>query len=129
MSAEVVCFKKLPNIIDKLSIEGAPPGVLGIWGEWLFIFRELGSMLIILGIQVALPKSKKKKNKEKPPFCLIFFLKILLLFAAFHLGLHCLPKYRFSLSYPGYKGTATNPAHSLHKSILCYEEEGPVSYG
>ena len=20
-----------------------PPGVLGIWGEWLFIFRELGS--------------------------------------------------------------------------------------
>ena len=21
----------------------APPGVLGIWGEWLFIFRELGS--------------------------------------------------------------------------------------
>ena len=61
MSAEVVCFKKLPNIIDKLSIEGAPPGVLGIWGEWLFIFRELGSMLIIWGIQVALPKSKKKK--------------------------------------------------------------------
>ena len=22
---------------------GAPPGVLGIWGEGLFIFRELGS--------------------------------------------------------------------------------------
>ena len=22
---------------------GAPPGVLGIWGERLFIFRELGS--------------------------------------------------------------------------------------
>ena len=21
----------------------APPGVLGIWGEWLFIFRDLGS--------------------------------------------------------------------------------------
>ena len=20
-----------------------PPGVLGIWGEWLFIFRDLGS--------------------------------------------------------------------------------------
>ena len=20
-----------------------PPGVFGIWGEWLFIFRELGS--------------------------------------------------------------------------------------
>ena len=24
------------------SLDGAP-GVLGIWGEWLFIFRELGS--------------------------------------------------------------------------------------
>ena len=24
-------------------IIGAPPGVLGIWGEGLFIFRELGS--------------------------------------------------------------------------------------
>ena len=22
---------------------GGPPGVLGIWGEWLFIFRDLGS--------------------------------------------------------------------------------------
>ena len=22
---------------------GNTPGVLGIWGEWLFIFRELGS--------------------------------------------------------------------------------------
>ena len=21
-----------------------PPGILGIWGEWLFIFRELGSI-------------------------------------------------------------------------------------
>ena len=20
-----------------------PPGILGIWGEWLFIFRDLGS--------------------------------------------------------------------------------------
>ena len=30
---------------DKLSINitMGPPGVLGIWGEWLFIFRELGS--------------------------------------------------------------------------------------
>ena len=22
---------------------GRSPGVMGIWGEWLFIFRELGS--------------------------------------------------------------------------------------
>ena len=30
---------------DKLSINitMGPPGVLGIWGEWLFIFSELGS--------------------------------------------------------------------------------------
>ena len=32
---------------DKIQVTGktkdGPPGVLGIWGEWLFIFRELGS--------------------------------------------------------------------------------------
>ena len=27
-----------------------PPGVLEIWGEGLFIFRELGSKLMVLGI-------------------------------------------------------------------------------
>ena len=27
----------------------APPGVLGIWGEWISIFRDLGALLIILG--------------------------------------------------------------------------------
>ena len=26
-----------------IEIEYGPPGVLGIWGEWLFIFRKLGS--------------------------------------------------------------------------------------
>ena len=58
-----------------------PPGVLGISGEWSFIFRELGSTgnylkgareqahnFGDLGSLV-----KKQKNKEKPPFCLIFF--------------------------------------------------------
>ena len=25
------------------AVFSGPPGVLGIWGEWLFIFRELGS--------------------------------------------------------------------------------------
>ena len=46
------------------------PGVLGIWGEWLFVFRELGGgalvvilaelgrKLIVLGIEGALPKRK-----------------------------------------------------------------------
>ena len=29
--------------VDKIWNFGAPPGVLGIWGERLFIFRELGS--------------------------------------------------------------------------------------
>ena len=28
---------------DPHCITGGPPGVLGIWGEGLFIFRELGS--------------------------------------------------------------------------------------
>ena len=59
----------------------APPGVLGIWGEWLFIFRELGSTgnyfrgarehaHIFWGYRE--PCQKAKNNKEKPPFCLIF---------------------------------------------------------
>ena len=60
-----------------------PPGVLGIWGEGLFIFRvlgstdnyfrELGSKLVVLG-----SPAKRKINKfinititEMPPFCLI----------------------------------------------------------
>ena len=29
--------------MNKAVIEVGPPGVLGIWGEWLFIFMELGS--------------------------------------------------------------------------------------
>ena len=60
-----------------------PHGVLGIWGEWLFIFRELGSTGNYLrgakeqahnfGDIGSLDKKQKKKiNKEKPPFCLIF---------------------------------------------------------
>ena len=64
-----------------------PPGVLGIWGEWLFIFRDLGSTGNYLrgaGEQahsfgdLGSPAKKQKKIKEKPPFCLIF-LKFLLL--------------------------------------------------
>ena len=56
-----------------------------IWGEGLFIFRdlrstgnyfrELGSKLIVLGIYGALQKVKNKfinlTLKERPPFCLI----------------------------------------------------------
>ena len=34
--------KCLPNL-DGLCRGLGPPGVLGIWGEWLFIFRDLGS--------------------------------------------------------------------------------------
>ena len=30
---------KIILVISKVG----PPGVLGIWGEWLFIFRDLGS--------------------------------------------------------------------------------------
>ena len=50
------------------------PGVLGIWGEWLFIFRELGALviifrdlrskLIVLWIKGALQKCKKSHLKK-----------------------------------------------------------------
>ena len=59
-----------------------PPGVLGIWGEWLFIFRDLGStgnyfrgageQAHSFGDLGSPAKKQKKKIKEKPPFCLIF---------------------------------------------------------
>ena len=58
-----------------------PPGVLGIWGEWLFIFRDLGSTGYYFrgaGEQahsfgdLGSPAKKPKKIKGKPPFCLIF---------------------------------------------------------
>ena len=63
-----------------MHIDGAP-GVLGIWGEWLFIFRELGSTgNYFRGAREQAhnfwgyrePCKKAKKKKEKPPFCLIF---------------------------------------------------------
>ena len=31
------------NAIIASPASNGPPGVLGIWGEWLFIFRDLGS--------------------------------------------------------------------------------------
>ena len=57
-----------------------PPGVLGIMGEWLFIFRDLGSTGNYFrgaGEQAHSfgdlgSPAKKQKIKEKPPFCLIF---------------------------------------------------------
>ena len=57
-----------------------PPGVLGIWEEWLFIFRELGSIgNYFRGAREQAHNfgdlgslAKKKKNKEKSPFCMIF---------------------------------------------------------
>ena len=59
-----------------------PPGVLGIWGEWLFIFRDLGSTgnyfrgsgehAHSFGDLGSPAKKQKNKIKEKPPFCLIF---------------------------------------------------------
>ena len=51
------------------------PGVLGIWGEWLFIFRELGStgnyfrgareQVHNFGDIGSLAKKPKKKKKNK----------------------------------------------------------------
>ena len=49
-----------------------PPGVLGIWGEWLFIFKELGSTgNYFRGAREQAQnfgdkkKQKKKKKKKK----------------------------------------------------------------
>ena len=40
----VKIFKDVSVLTLKCSIlQLGPPGVLGIWGEWLLIFRELGS--------------------------------------------------------------------------------------
>ena len=61
---------------------------MGIWGEWLFIFRYLGSTGNYFrgaGEQAdsfgdnGSPAIKKKIIKEKPPFCLIFLRFLLLL--------------------------------------------------
>ena len=57
-----------------------PPGGLGIWGEWLFIFRELGSTgNYFRGAREQAHNfpdigslAKKQKNKEKPLFCFVF---------------------------------------------------------
>ena len=63
-----------------LSTQMGPPGVLGILGEWPFIFRELGSTGNYLrGAREQAHNfgdlgslAKKQKNKEKPPFCLFY---------------------------------------------------------
>ena len=71
-----------------LGHERGPPEVLGIWGEWLFIFRDLGSTGYYFrgaGEQahsfgdLGSPALKQKNIKEKPSFCLIFFKFLLLL--------------------------------------------------
>ena len=77
-----------------------PPGILGIWGEWLFIFRELRStgnyfrgareqahnFGDLLPDHTHLPflgslakKQKKKKKKGKASILFDFFKKNLLL--------------------------------------------------
>ena len=76
------CFQKVHFYFPMHLILHGPPGVLGIWGEWLFIFRELEStgnyfrgareQAHSFGDIGSLAKKQKKKNKEKPPFCLIF---------------------------------------------------------
>ena len=63
-------LKKVKNMMQ-LTIDWWPQGFWGSgengylysgsWGALVIILGELGSKLIILGIQGALPKSKKKK--------------------------------------------------------------------
>ena len=67
------------------TLTSGPPGVLGIWGEWLFIFRELGStgnyfrgareQAHSFGDIGSLAKRQKKKKKLKASI-LFEFLKI-----------------------------------------------------
>ena len=65
-----------------------PSGVLGIWGEWLFIFRDLGSTGNYFrgsGEQahsfgdLGSPAKKQKKKKKGKASILFDFLKFLLL--------------------------------------------------
>ena len=64
------------NVLSPMPVNGAR-----ILGEWLFIFRDLGSTGNYFrgaGEQahsfgdLGSPAKKQKKIKEKPPFCLIF---------------------------------------------------------
>ena len=66
-----------------------PPGVLGIWGEWLFIFRDLGStgnyfrgareQAHSFGDLGSPAKKQKKKKINKGKASILFdFLKFLL---------------------------------------------------
>ena len=59
-----------------------PPGVLGIWGEWLFIFRDLrstgnyfrgaGEQAHSFGDLGSPAKRQTKKNKEKASILFYF---------------------------------------------------------
>ena len=80
------------NIVDRanrllglvkrtFSYMDGPQGVLGIWGEWLFIFRDLGSTgNYFRGAgetahsfgDIGSPAKKQNIIKEKLPFCSIF---------------------------------------------------------
>ena len=70
---QIDCFAFFFETYIKAAI--GPPGVLGIWGEWLFIFRELGSTGNYLrgareqahnfGDIGSLAKKQKKKKKKK----------------------------------------------------------------
>ena len=85
----LLCAQRLYYGKDQLDCPPpkGPPGVLGIWGKWLFIFRELGSTVNyfqVCGKQANIfgdlgsPVKKKLKNlslKEKPSFRLTFSKK------------------------------------------------------
>ena len=69
-----------------------PPGVLGIWGEWLFIFRELGSTgNYFMGAReqahsfgdLGSPAKKQKNKKRKSLHFVRFFKKILLILGGY----------------------------------------------
>ena len=82
----ILCLYNVDTLNICMKEFAGSPGYLGIWGEWLFILRELGSTgNYFRGAREQAHNfgdigslAKKEKYKEKPPFCLIF-LKFLLL--------------------------------------------------
>ena len=78
---------RFPLLKWLIHYNSGPPGVLGIWGEWLFIFWDLGStgyyfrgageQAHSLG-DLGSPSIKQKKNNGKASI-LFDFLKFLLL--------------------------------------------------
>ena len=96
-----------------------PPGVLGIWVEWLFIFRELGSTgNYFRGAREQAHNfgdigslAKKQKKKAKASICLIFIPRHTLVSGYYVMPFGVCPSVRPCSSFP-------MPHFSV--GVLCY---------